>query len=479
MRTILRGVLMLLSVALCSYKLFETTVGESGCYDEGISVIPAAGGGWLVSGAYNCEGSAAAWKSYLVRLDAQGDTLSIQRDLPFNGIMKQTSDGNLIFAGGNHAGFTYDTAMIFKTTFSGELIWKKNIFGSYCAHQLTDILPLADGFLITGNYAQSSCTSPVYDCYIAKLDTNGNLLWNYDVKNAGNDQLHAVRITKDNKIAAFGWTENKTTSDDADYLLVKLDENGNELWLKTFGDNNDNFGYGMDITPDNGFILNGHSATMDVMRLDEDGKLLWSNFFTETCGGRYFKALASTDGGFVFTGSEQGANGQCTAALIKTTGSGKICWKKNFKGVLRDVIENNPGSFTLTGYQAYLPQLYVAGFDTTTLSKAERMESAETFTNSSELFSTAETPTGSETVKPESIHRAYPNPAENFVTIEFENPRHDTYHLEIFDASGKTVVNELLQTERATVNGTSMAKGLYAYRLAGGANIFYGKILFQ
>lgn len=481
MRKILWSVPILFSLLLSSYTLFEFTHGSPGCYHEGISVLPAENGGWLVSGAYNCEGNSSGWKSSLVKLDAQGDTLSIKKDLPYNGIMKATTDGSLVFAGGNHAGFAYDTAMVFKTTFSGDMLWKKKLFPAYCHHMLTDILPVADGFLVTGIYAQASCSSPVYDSYVAKLDTAGEFLWKYEVTEAGNDQLHVVRTMPDGSIAVFGWSEKKSSSDDSDYLLIKLDADGNKLFSKTYGDERDNYGYGMDVTPDNGFILNGHTSTMDVMRVDAEGKVLWSKSLAETCGGRYFKAYCSEDGGYVFLGMEKGE--QCKTALIKTTAQGDIFWKKNFTGVLRTANESSNGRFVLTGYRAYLPKLYAVVFDTISIPEpVQQLDLSE-----HDIFARPEIEEEEDTLLSGGLFApaemqapiAYPNPSASLMNIEFQNDSHVAYRLEVFDASGRLVLRDATKANRFVLTGRLTGKGMHTYRLSGEGKVFLGKILFQ
>lgn len=486
MKRIAGGVLIFLAFVFSGHTLFETTLHEQGCYYEGISVIPSGNGGWLVSGAYNCDGIPAAWKSCLVGIDAAGDTLAVSRDNPYNGIMRRTSDGNLIFAGGNHAGFVYDTAKIFKVDSAGNILWEKSVFAGYCHHLLTDILPLENGFLVLGNYAQGSCNSPVYDSYVARFDDSGNLSWRYDVGGAGNDQLHVVKLTNDRNIAAFGWTENKSSVDDADYFLIKLDTNGNKIWSQTFGDAQDNYGYGMDVTQDNGFILNGHSSTMDVMRIDANGNLMWSKLLTETCGGRYFKAYASQDGGYVFLGMEKTASQSCRSTLIKTNSNGEIFWKKNFAGTLRECAEGTQGELSLTGYKSYLPQLYIVGFDSIALPKEIHAVQMEFFQPevypllfSHDTILGLATGNALETREQDKRLVVYPNPSSGTVHLAFENTEKEAYALEMFNGSGKRVMNILSADERISVDCSMLPKGMYSYRLSGSGKNYYGKILMQ
>ena len=42
--------------------------------------------------------------------------------------------------------------------------------------------------------------------------------------------------------------------------LIKMDSNGSTEWTKTFGDSNNDYGFGIAITSDNGFILTGSTS---------------------------------------------------------------------------------------------------------------------------------------------------------------------------------------------------------------------------
>ena len=52
------------------------------------------------------------------------------------------------------------------------------------------------------------------------------------------------------------------------------------------------FGYGMDITPDNGFILVGYSDSIKAIKTDSLGNIEWQKTLGPRCGGIYFKAIS-------------------------------------------------------------------------------------------------------------------------------------------------------------------------------------------
>ncbi len=463
MKKILRGFWIVCSVVLCSHTLFEKTIGNHDCYDEGISVIPLESGGWLVSGAYNCNGNPQSWKSSMLTLSVSGDSLSFHKELPFNGIMKTTMDGNLIFAGGNRAGFVYDTARIFKVSLEGQVLWQSSLFDSLPNHLLTDIFPFEAGYLITGIYTKGLGSSP-YDSYVAKLNPAGGVVWIHREDGEGNEQFHSVKRLSDKTVAAFGWIEAKTSANDADYFLIKLDTDGSLIWSKTFGDDRNNFGYGFDITNDGGFILNGYSQSMDAIRLDADGEVIWETSLANACGGRYFK-VKTYNSGFVFLGTSRTGSGHCHSVLIKTDTAGNAIWTKDFNGTIREFYSDDSEHFALTGYTSYPSQLFVVGFD-----------SLET-----KIEDTTEVPTalGRDIVSEAGV-KVYPNPAERFFTIRFENELSEKHTFELLNISGKScLVIENINAGEVMIDRAELPAGIFIYRITGTEKIYSGKLIFQ
>jgi len=476
----------LLYFLFCSHTLFEKTIGQQNCYDEGVSALEVGDGNFLVSGAYNCTGNSPDWKGYLVFLNEKGDTLWSKKDLQVNGKVRATHDGNFVFIGGNTAGFVYDTIQLFKSTLTGNIIWKKSIFYTECKNTVSDILPVPEGFILTGFYSSSSCSNPVYNSFILKLDHHGNKLWEYLIEGSNNDQLHTIKQMNNGSIAAFGWTDSKTKSNDVDYLLVKLNSKGNLIWTKTYGNESDNYGYGMDITETNGFVITGYTQNMEVLKLNNDGNKIWTKTYGPACGGRYYQAQVTSDGGYTFLGSEYSDN-SCKSLLIKTDKDGKTLWKKTFNGKLREFNENSDSSFILTGYLSYLPNIYVIKFDSTKV-KEQRIKEITTAPNDDRvkaqylLDSLDIETTVNEQLLEEKYPspKLYPNPAENYVEIQFNNPEKEPYTVEIFNINGSRVASQSnFNGDHLLLHRRNLIGGLYTYKLTGAGKIYCGKFLFK
>lgn len=59
----------------------------------------------------------------------------------------------------------------------------------------------------------------------------------------------------------------------------------------------------------------------------------------------------------------------------------------------------------------------------------------------------------------------YPNPSTNSATIEFENPTNANFSLQVFDITGRTVIEQNIKTNRTQLNTQHLPPGIYQYRL--------------
>jgi len=93
-----------------------------------------------------------------------------------------------------------------------------------------------------------------------------------------------------------------------DLYVVRFDELGNELWHKTFGEEETDYGADLVATSDGGIVIVGEirrdgDRNAYVVCIDKRGNELWSKTF----GGSKFdegnSIVAMSDGGYVIAGS--------------------------------------------------------------------------------------------------------------------------------------------------------------------------------
>jgi hypothetical protein len=483
----LTGLILVLAFsALCSFTYVEKYFGASQCYEEGISAVPLPNGNYLISGGYNCSGNVSDWKGYLLLLNPAGDTIWSQRDLQATGRVKPTNDGSFVFIGGNTAGQAYDTIHISKASQTGNIVWSKKLFYGVCKNTVTDILPVSDGYIVSGFYATQSCINPVYDAFITKLDLNGDVVWKQTVEGTENEQLYVLKLLPDGSITALGWTNSDNDTHNTDYLLVKLTANGGLIWRKNIGNEYNNYGYGMEVTPQGDILMAGYTTNMELTKLDADGDVLWKKEYGLTGGSTYFKVSNTIDGGFAVLGTEM-VNGQAQAVFMKINSRGQVFWKKSWNARLREFTEKSDGSFVLTGYAWYLPDVAVIMMDSTMLpapiTHAPQLEipmSIEDQAAQQLLDSTGAVTYVNEDTKEAQEVKVYPNPAEEHLTISFSNPDGKSYRFEAYDMMGALVFYaDDITGDKLDIQRGTLSMGMYTYKLSEGNNTFAGKFLFR
>lgn len=465
-------ILLFYSTKIFSQVGFERHFGTPGCYEEGSSVISLGTNGYLISAAYNCGGGAQNWNSYLIHLDTNGDTLWSIKDMPYNGLLSQTNDGNYLFAGGNVASKVYDTIEIVKVEPTGNVLWSTSLAFGICANLVSDVKETANGYVLSGYFMNGgTCATPVFDGFVAKLDLQGNLVWQTPVGGKEQDQLHNLTVLADGSIMAIGWTSSDVNNNLDDYLLVKLDANGSIIWRKQFGNEYNNFGYGITTSYEGGVLVNGYSANhlMEVHNIDANGNIVWRKEYAPVCGSTYFKVAQTQDGGYALLGTED-VNNNCTSVLMKIDAEGDVIWKKNWSARLREFKENADSSFVLTGYASYPSDVAVILFDSTQItSNTTAIDTAQDTTVISSPLDTMDIRTSVDEDELNALYpmaKLHPNPATNQLTIEVNNPNGQEYQVQIFTMVGQLIYTNSMTNSELELNISSLAAGSYIYKIS-------------
>lgn len=394
-------VCVLLVLSLKSQTIFNNYYGSAACYSEGFSILPNDTG-FIVSTSELCLPD-TNWTGQLLYLTSSGDSATSKLNVPFNGFMKPTADGNLLLLGGTTAGLIYDTIRIAKVTYSGDTLWLFDIFFPLCRNQVYDMVNTSDGgYAITGIYSTNPCDSvAIFNSWVLKLNASGNELWRKTFGSVGDDQFQVIRERFNGSLVLFGWTTSYSNSADLWMTFVAANGDSVDTWL--LDTPSPLFGYGMDIAPNNsGFILNYYSDSVYALRIDTNGTELWRTGIGIPSGGRYHSAQTSSDHRFVLLSCFDSPMG-CESHLIKLDTNGTVLWDKTWGGLMRTVYEADSGNFLLAGYQSSFPatpQFHVVRFDTSVLPVPDYpmgLSVADGVTTNSRL---------------------YPNPASGMVTID-------------------------------------------------------------
>lgn len=206
------------------------------------------------------------------------------------------------------------------------------------------------------------------------------------------DDALAVTETSDGNIAVLGFTQSidgdvtgKMTTV-SDYWLVKLDQDLNIIWQKTYGGSNDDRGQDIISTTDGGYFLTGYSRSNDgdvgenfgfhdfwVLKLDAAGDIIWEKSIGFAGNDRSFSAVQTLDNGFFIAGfldvSASGGQGNDDNSDdlgrsasrhgvgefwgVKLNAQGQTQWRRYFGGSNNDraydVVQSSNGDLIMVG----------------------------------------------------------------------------------------------------------------------------------
>ncbi|MEZ0539115.1 ELWxxDGT repeat protein [Fibrella arboris] len=275
-------------------KLWDKRFGGLG-NDKLTAVIATSDGGYLLGGesasgqngdiSQPSRGNIDFW---IIKVDANGTK---QWDKRFGGAagesigdMVSTIDGGYLLGGYSFSGNDGDKAQssqgfadywIVKIDATGTKLWDRR-FGGASYDYLTSLLAQADGSYLLGGYSQSGQggdksqpSQGGFDFWVVKIDAAGTKLWDKRFGGTGNnDWLSSMVAVTDNNVLLAGKSSSGQNGDKSqpsrgltDYWIVKIDVNGNKIWDRGFGGNNDDNLKNIILTPDGSYLLGGESAS--------------------------------------------------------------------------------------------------------------------------------------------------------------------------------------------------------------------------
>ena len=308
----------------------------------------------------------------------------------------KTQDGGYAIAGysqSNNADITDKTDdsfdfWVMKFTENSTLSWSKT-FGGSVNDRANDIIQTSDGGFAVLGFSESkdidvSNNEGFQDFWIAKLAQNGALTWQKSFGFSGLDYGTSLVQTTDNgylltgvlDVSASGGLGNAKTSQKhagGDIWVIKISADGILEWSRYFGGTFTDTAYGVEKTPDGGFIIVGSSDSDDVdiannkgaydfwvLKIAATGTLLWEKSFGGSEIDEARGIVATNDGNFLIVGDTRSANqditfnnGAADVWLLKITSEGEIIWQKTIGAtsfdVARSISKTNDNAYIISG----------------------------------------------------------------------------------------------------------------------------------
>lgn len=218
------------------------------------------------------------------------------------------------------------------------------------------------GFIITGNTTDGDHGAE--DVLLIKTDPYGGVTWRRTYGGNGEDSGWSVRECADGGYIVVGYT-NSHGNGGMDILLIRTNRVGEEIWTKTFGGTGDEYGWDVQITKDRNYIIASQTNSIGageidayLLKVNQDGNELWSQTYGGDKTDRVFSVQEQENGGFLAAGitySYESINSNDRDGyLIKTDSQGKQLWYKVYGEDKYDVIhalsQTNDNGHVLIGY---------------------------------------------------------------------------------------------------------------------------------
>ncbi len=229
------------------------------------------------------------------------------------------------------------------------------------AFSVHSVRQTADGGFIVAGETDSFGAGSI-DFLVLKLDTNGNISWQKTYGASGYDYAESIQQTVDGGYVVVGWT-NSFGAGNYDFLVLKLDANGNISWQKTYGGTLGDGAESIQQTSDGGYIVLGETDSFGaengdfwVLKLDANGNVQWQ----KTYGGGLFDRARSiqqtSDSGYIMGGmTESFGAGSGDAWILKLDSNGNVQWQKTYGGSNFDgaaIQQTSDGGYIMAGRTA-------------------------------------------------------------------------------------------------------------------------------
>jgi len=257
--------------------------------------------------------------------------------------VQQTADGGYIVAGETVS----QKLILIKIDKTGDLLWSKTYGDSY--DWSTSVIETANGeYVLTGKKGNA--------VFLMKTDHAGDTIWTRSYKFQNNDVGLTVGQTDDGGFMIIGTSTNALVQENV--LFIKTNSNGDALWTKLIGGDQNISGWDGQQTSDGGYMVvaryrNGSSERISLVKTDHIGDVLWMKLFDESVGVSGYSAEQTSDGGFILTGKKQSASGHDKILLLKTDVYGDTIWTKSHGDSGfdwgYDVLQTNDGGYVITG----------------------------------------------------------------------------------------------------------------------------------
>ena len=316
-------------------KEWELTYSDSENDNTFCSVQQTLDGGYVIAGRRTAEGDVDIC---VVKIDSDGNKIwektygESGEEYAF--FIRKTSDGGYIIAGEIYAAKNADI-YILKVDKDGNKIWGKN-YGTSRIEKILRYSPVQQtidgGYILAGISRRFVSEYDDYysDVYVVKIDSDGNIIWQKFYGGNDDDEASSVQETADGGYIIAGHTCSFNAYE-KDVYIIKIDSNGNIIWQKTYGGDSDDEASSVQETADGGYIITGHTCSFDadekdvyIIKIDSNGDIIWERIYGGDSDDEASFIQQTADGGYIVIGNTCSFSESKDIYVLKTDEEGYV-----------------------------------------------------------------------------------------------------------------------------------------------------------
>jgi hypothetical protein len=308
-------------------------------------VEPTSDGGFAVGGTRSATAGSSTEQFWIARFDSTGRLLW-EKAYGEVGVLhtiftfSSTRDGGFMVGGFTGQQFSgTESALMFRVDSAGEFMWKYDVNYSDSDHWHL-LIDRANGGYYFGGHTDSK-DDPTGDMWLVRLDDERQTVWEKTYDRATPEHAHAGIETRDGHLVMLGHTMEGGLEK---YWVVKVDSLGTVIWQKVVssGPTGHDSPYDIFETQEGNYgLVGGTSGTPTpnasqgwFVVLDTAGNEIIDKHFGPV-GAQTFTwgGRPTSDGGYILAGhTNYRTKGSLDMYIVKTDGDGEIEWEQTYGG---------------------------------------------------------------------------------------------------------------------------------------------------
>ncbi|NQU05186.1 MAG: carboxypeptidase regulatory-like domain-containing protein, partial [Calditrichaeota bacterium] len=330
--------------------------------DQGLAIIQAENGEIVVSGNETSFGGGGT-DGWLLILDLDGEEVwsaygggrGYDR---FYGVLE--IDGGFVVSGyqGSFGAGQFDFWLL-QIDDEGEGVWARAFGGIQHDRGYKLIQTENGGYVFVGG--TDSFGEGGGDGWVVATDDEGREDWTQTFGGNGADVLSDICHADEDNIMVVGRTNSEGEGGN-DIFLFKINAEGDEIWSRTYGGEEDEQCQSIIRTNDDCYVMAGSTVSFGengsdlwLLKVNEDGEEIWSRTFDNAANDLCRSVIQTIDGGYLLVGQNNlHTDARCDAWIVRADEDGEEMWSETYGGdqadVGVDVVQLEDGGYAMTGW---------------------------------------------------------------------------------------------------------------------------------